>query len=423
MTTVIKNGHFIDPASGISEPMDILIEGESVVKIGKGLSGDETIDATGCVVCPGLVDIHVHFREPGFESKETIETGSRAAARGGFTTVVPMANTNPTIDNAGMVEFVNRRARETACIKIRPAACATKGMKGQEITEMAELRDVGAVAVTDDGKDVPNSAVMRRVLEYAKMVGLPYMAHCEDHDLSKGGAMNEGYTATTLGIPGIPKACEEIAIARNIRLAWVTGAHIHIQHVTTAEGIDTIRQFKKKGVNVTCEAAPHHWALTDEAVKTFNSNAKMNPPLREQVDCDGIIEGIKDGTVDCIATDHAPHTRTEKAVEFSEAPFGIIGLETSLARVITDLVEPGHITLERAIELMTTAGARICNLDAGVVKEGGPADIAIFDPKAEWLVEESEFGSRSANSPFVGETLKGLVKYTICDGKIVYQRG
>lgn len=423
MSTVIKNGHFIEPASGVSEPLDLLIDDGKVVQIGKDLQGDQVIDATGCVVCPGLVDIHVHFREPGFESKETIETGSRAAARGGFTTVVTMANTNPTIDNAGMVEFVNRRARETACIKIRPAACATKGMQGKEITEMAELKDVGAVAVTDDGKDIPNSAVMRRVLEYAKMVGLPYMAHCEDHDLSKGGAMNEGYTATTLGIPGIPKACEEIAIARNIRLAWITGAHLHIQHVTTAEGIDTIRHYKRKGVRVTCEAAPHHWALTDEAVRSFNTNAKMNPPLREQKDCEGIIAGIKDGTVDCIATDHAPHTPTEKAVEFADAPFGIIGLETSLARVITDLVEPGHITIERAIELMTVAGSRLCDLGAGELKAGGPADICIFDPNAEWLVQESEFGSRSKNSPFIGETLKGLVKYTICDGKVVYQRG
>lgn len=423
MSTVIKNGHLIDPASGVSEALDVLLEGDKVLQIGKNLQGDETIDATGCVVCPGLVDIHVHFREPGFESKETIETGSRAAARGGFTTVVTMANTSPVIDNAGMVEFVNRRARDTACIRIRPAACATKGMMGREITEMAELKEVGAVAVTDDGKDIPDSAVMRRVLEYAKMVGLPYMAHCEDHDLSKGGAMNEGYTSTTLGIPGIPKACEEIAIARNIRLAWMTGAHLHIQHVTTAEGIDTIRHYKKKGVHVTCEAAPHHWALTDDAVRTFNSNAKMNPPLREQVDREGIIAGIQDGTVDCIATDHAPHTPTEKAVEFADAPFGIIGLETSLARVITDLVEPGHITLERAVELMTVAGSRLCNLGAGELKEGAPADICIFDPQAEWEVQPAEFGSRSRNSPFIGETLKGLVQYTICDGKVVYQRG
>jgi dihydroorotase len=422
MSTVIKNGHLIEPRSGVSESMDVLFDGDTIAEIGKDLSGDNTIDASGCVVCPGLVDIHVHFREPGYESKETIETGSRAAARGGFTTVVPMANTNPTIDNAGMVEFVNRRARETACIRIRPAACATKGMAGQEITEMAELKDLGVVAVTDDGKDIQDSGVMRRVLEYAKMVDLPYMAHCEDHFLSAGGAMNEGYTATTLGIPGIPKACEEIAIARNIRLAWLTGAHIHIQHVTTAEGIDTIRHYKKKGVNVTCEAAPHHWALTDEAVRNFNSNAKMNPPLREKEDCAGIIEGIKDGTVDCIATDHAPHTPTEKAVEFAQAPFGIIGLETSLSRVLTDLVEPGHITLERAIELMTVAGSDICKLDAGSLKVGGPADITVFDPKSEWIVSEAEFGSRSKNSPFLGETLKGLVHFTICGGETVYKR-
>ena len=421
MSLVIKNGHVIDAIAGISEVTDVLVDDETVTKIGKGLAGDETIDSTGCVVCPGLVDIHVHFREPGFESKETIESGSRAAARGGFTTVVTMANTNPVIDNAGMVEFVNRRARETACIKIRPAACATKGMLGEELTEMAELRDVGVVAVTDDGKDIRNSRVMRRVLEYAKMVGLPYMAHCEDHDLSEGGAMSEGFTATTLGIPCIPKAAEEIAISRNIRLAELTGAHIHIQHVTTAYGIDIVRRAKARGVRVTCETSPHYWTLTDEAVKSFDSNAKMNPPLREDVDRDGIIEGIKDGTVDCISTDHAPHTPTEKSVEFALAPFGILGLETSLALTLTGLVRPGHITLERAVGLLTHCGAEICGLEAGTLREGGAADITVFDPEAQWTVDASDFASKSRNTPFAGQTLHGQVRYTLCDGQVVYK--
>ncbi|MBI2423406.1 MAG: dihydroorotase [Candidatus Hydrogenedentes bacterium] len=420
MSMVIKGGRVVDPASGRSELADVRIENGVVTAIGPKLTGEEVIDATGCVVCPGLVDIHVHFREPGFESKETIRTGSRAAAIGGFTTVVTMANTNPAIDNAGMVEFVNRRARETACIKIRPAACATKGMQGKELTEMAELKEVGVVAVTDDGKDIPNSAVMRRVLEYANMVGLPYLAHCEDHDLSKGGAMNEGRVSTVLGIPAIPKAAEEIALDRNIRLAAITGAHIHIQHVTTAEGIDTIRHFKAKGVRVTCEASPHHFSLTDEAVRDFNANAKMNPPLREQGDIDGIIAGIQDGTVDCIATDHAPHTPTEKEVEFADAPFGIIGLETSLALTLTKLVQPGHITLERAIALMTVEGSKLCNLDAGELKVGGAADICVFNPDEEWTVRVEDFGSRSRNSPFLGERLTGKVKYTLCEGKVVF---
>lgn len=421
MSLVIKNGHLIEPTLGISEPMDVLMKHGKIAGIGKNLSGSAELDATGLVVCPGLVDIHVHFREPGQESKEDIGSGSRAGARGGFTTVVTMANTMPRIDNAGMVEFVNRRARETAIIKIHPAACATKEMKGEELTEMAELKDVGAVAVTDDGKDIRSSSVMRHVFEYANMVGLPYMAHCEDEDLAEGGAMNEGFTSTVLGIPGIPKAAEEVRIDRNIRLAELCGAHIHIQHVTSAGGIEIVRQAKKRGARVTCETAPHYWTLTDEAVKTFNANAKMNPPLREAEDRAAIIAGIQDGTVDCIATDHAPHTPTEKAVEFALAPFGILGLETSLALGITGLVKPGHITLERLIALMTCEGARICGLDAGKLYDGGAADITIFDPKATWTVTEFEFASKSRNSPFIGKELTGRVKYTIVDGQIVYQ--
>ncbi len=425
MSIVIKNGHLIEPTAKISEPMDILIDGKFVKQIGKNLSGDEVIDAKGCVVCPGLVDIHVHFREPGFESKETIATGSRSAARGGFTSVVTMANTKPVIDSAGMVEFVNRRARETSLIKIHAAATATKGMQGLEMTEMAELKAVGAVAVTDDGKDIPSSWVMRRVLEYANMVGLTYCAHCEDESLMEGGAMNEGYNATRLGIPGLPKAMEEIRIDRNIRLAELTGAKIHIQHVTSAGGVEIVRAAKARGVRVTCESAPHYWTLTDEAVVGFGTNAKMNPPLREAHDVEAIKAGIADGTIDCIATDHAPHTPTEKDVEFQLAPFGIVGLETSLALTITGLVETGVITVERAIELMTSAPARILDLkydkfETGVLREGGYADICIFDPKAEWTVNPSEFHSLSRNTPFTGMKLRGHVEKTIWRGSVVY---
>ncbi len=421
MSTVIKNGHLIEPASGISEPMDILFDGKTITRVGKDLSGDTVIDATGLTVCPGLVDIHVHFREPGFESKETIESGSKAAAAGGFTSVVPMANTNPTIDNAGMVEFVNRRARETAIIKIWPAACATKGMQGKEITEMAELKEVGAVAVTDDGKDIQSSWVMRRVMEYAKMVDLPYMAHCEDHSLVEDGAMNEGYNSTRLGIPGLPKAMEEIMIERNARLAELTGAHLHIQHITTAGGIEILRRYKAKGIRITGEASPHHFTLTDDAVASYNTNAKMNPPLREQKDIDAIKEGIADGTIDIIATDHAPHTPAEKDVEFAQAPFGILGLETSLGLVMTELVEPGVISLERAIEMMTVSGAQIVQIDAGTLREGGPADITLFDPKESWLVDPDQSFSNSRNTPFAGRTLRGRIRTTICNGTVVYE--
>ncbi len=420
MSTAIKGGHLIEPTAGISAPMDILVDGDRIARIGEGLEGDKTIDAAGCVVCPGLVDIHVHFREPGFESKETIASGSRAAAAGGFTSVVTMANTDPNIDNAGMVEFVNRRARETACIKIWPGATATKGMQGREITEMAELKSVGAVAVTDDGKDIQSSWVMRRVLEYARMVDLPYLAHCEDHSLMDGGAMNEGYNSTRLGVPGLPKAMEEIMIERNARLAVLTGAQLHVQHITTAGGVEILCRYKAAGARITGEATPHHFTLTDDAVLEFDTNAKMNPPLREQEDVDAIKKAIADGTIDCIATDHAPHTPTEKDVEFAEAPFGIIGLETSLGLVITELVGPGLIPLERAVELMTSAPAKILGLDAGVLREGGPADITIFDPETEWVVDPERSASLSRNTPFAGRTLRGQVKTTLCDGKVVY---
>ena len=422
MSVVIKNGHLIDPSSGTSDHLDVRIEDRCIAEIGGQLAGDATIDATGCVVCPGLVDMHVHFREPGFESKETIATGSAAAARGGFTTVVTMPNTSPTIDNGGMVELHNRRARETACIKVWPAAAATKNREGVEMTPMAGLKATGAVAVTDDGDDIANSWVMRRVLEYSNMVGLVYLAHCEDRSLTDDGAMNEGFNSTRLGLPGMPKAMEAIAIERVVRLADLTGARIHICHVSTAEGVHIVRRSKKMGIRVTCETAPHYWTLTDEAVERLGSNAKMNPPLREPEDVAAIKEGLADGTIDCIATDHAPHTNTEKEVEFQLAPFGIIGLETALGLTLTGLVEPGIIGLERAVDLMSTTPARILDLPAGSLTEGGPADITIFDPKADWRVDSSAFVSKGRNTPFEGMHLRGRVKMTLCDGAIVYHR-
>ncbi|MCP4644223.1 MAG: dihydroorotase [bacterium] len=423
MSMVIKNGHVVDPASGTSEPLDVLVEGDTIARIGAHLEGDEVIDATGCVVCPGLVDIHVHFREPGFESKETIATGSRAAAHGGFTSVVTMPNTNPPIDNGGMVELHNRRARETACIRVWPSAAATKGRSGTEMTEMAELKAVGAVAVTDDGSDIPSSWVMRRVLEYAGMVGLTYLAHAEDASLTNEGAMNEGLNSTRLGLPSMPKAMETIAIDRLVRLAELTGAKVHVCHVSTAGGVDTVRRAKAKGLPVTCETAPHYWTLTDDAVEQCGTHAKMNPPLREAEDVAAIRDGLVDGTIDCIATDHAPHTVTEKDVEFQLAPFGIVGLETSLALTITTLVEPGILTLERAIALMTSAPAGILGLPVGTLTEGGPADIAVFDPKAEWTVDPQQFLSKGRNTPFAGMQLRGVVHTTICSGKVAWSEG
>ena len=421
MSIVVKNGRVIDPASETSAKLDVLIEGDRIGRIAENLQGEETIDATGCVVCPGFVDIHVHFREPGFESKENIATGSRAAAHGGFTSVVTMPNTNPPIDNGGMVELHNRSARETACIKVWPAAAATKGREGAEMTEMADLKSAGAVAITDDGSDIPSSWVMRRVLEYANMVGLTYLSHAEDHTLMEDGAMNEGFNSTRLGLPGMPKAMEEIAIDRVIRLAELAGARVHICHVSSEGGVDIVRRAKGRGLPVTCETAPHYWTLTDDAIERFGPNAKMNPPLREFGDVQAIKAGLADGTIDCIATDHAPHTVTEKNVEFQLAPFGIIGLETSLALGITGLVKQGVVTLERLVDLMTRRPARILGLPAGELREEGPADIAVFDPAAEWTVEPDAFASKGRNTPFAGMHLRGLVKTTICDGVIVYQ--
>lgn len=420
MTIAIINGHLINPANGLSAAMDVLVEDGIVKDIGKGFSADYIINASNCVVCPGLVDIHCHFREPGAESKETIASGSRAAARGGVTTVVTMANTIPPIDNAGLVELIIRRAREESCIRVYPAACATKGLAGNEITEMADLKSAGAIAITDDGRDIASSALMRHALEYAHMVGMPFLSHCEDESLAEGGAMNEGYVSTLLGIPGIPKAAEEIRIDRNIRLAEWAGAHIHIQHVSTAGGVSIIREAKRRGARVTAETAPHYFSLTDSAIDGFNTNAKMNPPLRQQEDIEAIIEGLIDGTIDCIATDHAPHTQTEKRVEFVMAPFGVIGLETSLALTITHLVKPGHISIEHAVNLLSWGGAQVCNLNAGQLQVGGSADITVFNPDENWTVTSDSFASKSCNSPFIGKILQGKVLYTLCGGRIVY---
>lgn len=421
MTLAIVNGHVIDPGSGLSARRDILIKGGRVAEIGEGLEGVETVDAAGCICAPGFVDLHVHFREPGNESKETIATGSRAAARGGYTSVVTMPNTNPPIDDAGTLDFVIRRAQETACIRVWPTACATKERAGKEMTEMAELKAVGAVAVTDDGSDIASSWVMRRVLEYADMCGLTFLAHCEDSSLVSDGVMNEGFNSTCLGMPGMPRAMEEIMVERNIRLAAMTGAKIHIQHVTTADCVDIVRRAKGRGVRVTCETAPHYWTLTDASVRTFDTNAKMNPPLREQSDINAIKAGLADGTIDCIATDHAPHAFTEKDVEFQLAPFGIVGLETALGLTISELVEPGVISLERAVQLLTSAPARILDLPAGVIQEGGPADLVLFDPAAKWVVDPEDFASKSRNTPFAGRQLRGAVCATICHGKMVYR--
>jgi len=419
MSTLIINNALI---VGQDKPTQLYIADGHLrgFDVPEGIEGDEVIDATGLVACPGFVDLRVHFCEPGFESKETLATGSQAAARGGFTSVVTMSDTDPPIDNAGMVEFVLRRAREASDIRVFTSACATKGMRGEELTEMAELADVGVVYVSDNRRDIESSAVMRRVLEYAGMIGLPYVAHCEDVKLSDGGLMHEGYWSTVLGMASMPRQAEEIRIERNVRLAEMTGAHLHVQHVSTRGGVEIIRRAKARGVRVTAESCPQYWSLTDEALTTFNTNAKVNPPLREASDLEAVIAGFQDGTLDCITTGHAPHTMTEKDVEFEYAPFGCIGLETAFAAAITGLVQPGHLTLQRVIELMTSAPAEIMNLPAGTLEVGGRADLCLVDPKTEWTPAVHDLGSRSRNSPFLGLPMRGKVKYTICGGRVVH---
>jgi dihydroorotase len=418
---LIRGARLWSPQLGWQDNADLLIEEGRVAAIGAGLSTTgETIDAAGLVLAPGLVDVRVHLCEPGYESKETLETGSRAAAAGGFTTVVAMADTTPPIDNAGMVELVLRRARDTACIKVHTAACATKGMRGEELTEMAELKSAGVVYVTENRQDIENAGLLRHVLEYASMVGLPYVAHCEDPALSCEGHMHEGFESAVLGIPAMPREAEETRIDRNIRLAEMTGAHIHIQHVSTRAGVDIIRQAKARGVRVSADSCPQYFSLTDERVRTFDSNAKLNPPLRERDDLAAVIEGLRDGAIDCITTGHAPHTITEKEVEFAFAPFGCVGLETALSVALTYLVEPGILPLEHVLAAMSVKPAQLFGLDAGRLEPGAPADLCLFDPNAEVTVDAKRFLSKGRNSPYQGHTLKGRIRHTFCAGRLVY---
>jgi len=419
---LIRNGRVWHTGQGWREHTDVLLRDGMVAAIGSGLSAGEgpVLDATGLVVAPGLVDARAHLCEPGNESKETMATGSRAAAAGGFTTVVAMADTDPPIDNAGMVELVLRRARETAAVRVLVAACATKGMRGQELTEMAELKDAGVVYVTDNRQDIESAGVLRHVLEYANMVGLPFVSHCEDPSLSCEGHMHEGYFSTLLGIPAIPREAEEIRIDRNIRLAAMTGAHIHIQHVSTRGGVEIIRQAKARGIRVTAESCPQYFSLTDEAVRTFDCNAKVNPPLREADDVRAVIEGLQDGALDCIATGHAPHTITEKQVEFAYAPFGCAGLETALATALSYLVAPGYLALEKLLDLMSAAPARVFGIDAGRLDVGAPADICVLAPDEPWVVDSRQFHSKGRNTPFEGRELRGRVRHTIYAGRLVY---
>jgi dihydroorotase len=399
-------------------PCELAIAAGRVVE--RAPAGAAALDAAGAVVAPGLVDPHVHLREPGQSHKETIATGTRAAAAGGFTDVLAMPNTDPVIDNVAWVAWVIARARAAGHCRVHPIAAVTLGQRGEALAPLAALRDAGAVAFSDDGHPVANAAVMRRALEYTRDLGVPIIAHEEDLTLRGAGVMHEGFTATRLGLHGIPAAAETVMVRRDVELAELTGGRLHLAHLSCLGSIEALRDAKRRGLPVTGEACPHHFVLTDEAVGDYDTNAKMNPPLRAAPDRDAVIAAIADGTIDCLATDHAPHTGEEKRQSFDQAPFGIVGLETALGLAITYLVRPGHAALAHVLERMTEAPRRLFGLPAVDLGPGSPADLVLLDPDAEWTVDPAQFHSRGRNTPFAGWPLAGRVRATVCDGRITH---
>ncbi|MBO8128847.1 MAG: dihydroorotase [Peptococcaceae bacterium] len=423
MKLLIKNGTVIDPATDKPFQADVLCVDGKIAKMAENISsrGVKTIDATGCLLFPGFIDMHVHLREPGFEYKETIASGTRAAARGGFTGVAAMPNTAPVADNAAVIRFILEKAAQSGSSRVYPIGAITKGSQGKELAPMAEMKKAGAVAFSDDGHPVTNAYLMRQAMEYARMLKVPIISHCEDTALAAGGVMNEGYTATVLGLKGIPSAAEEIMVARDILLAEMTGCALHIAHVSTAGSVRLIRDAKRRGVPVTAEVTPHHFTLTEEAVLGYNTNAKVNPPLRTEADIEALKEGLADGTIDVIATDHAPHATHEKDKEFDYAPFGILGLETAVGLIFSELVDKGVLTLNQVACKCALNPARILGLPEKKLQVGSDADITIIDPNRREIVDPKDFVSLSSNSPFNGFTLKGLPVATILDGRITMQ--
>ena len=419
------NARLIDPESGLDEKGALLTEGNKIKDFGTKLfkdgvpEGVEVIDCQGHVLCPGLIDIQVHFREPGLEYKETIETGSKSAAAGGVTTVVCMPNTKPVIDNPAIVDFINEKAHETAYANIRTYGAITKGQKGKEISEMGLLKEAGVSGFTDDGLPVMNSLVMRRAMEYASMLDLPICQHAEDLHLSDGGCMNEGVVSTKLGVKGVPNASEAIIVERDLLLLELTGGHYHVLHISTYQAIDAVRRAKSKGLNVTCEVAPHHFILTEEAVEDYRTFAKMNPPLRVEKDIEAILEGLKDGTIDAIATDHAPHDQEAKRVPLASAAFGIVGLETMLPLSL-ELYRKKHLSLHDVLGKMTWQAADIIREPAGRLKKGARADLTLIDLDRKWKMDPEQFASKSKNSPFEDYTTVGRAVRTVVAGKTVY---
>ena len=422
-TTVIRNGRIIDSANKRDEVADLaIIDGKIASEVRGQKSEIEDIDATNLIVCPGLIDMHVHLREPGFGHKETIASGARAAAAGGFTTIVCMPNTSPAADSPATIAWIKDRAAAVGCVNVLPTGAISKNLEGEELAPIGSLGQAGVVAITDDGHCIQNHELMRRAVEYARMVGLPVLDHCQDYDLVGNGVVHEGYWSILLGLPGWPAAGEEAIVARNILLAELCDHHIHCQHVSTAGSVRLLREARARGLKVSGEVCPHHIALTDEAIENFDTNYKMNPPLRAQRDVDALLEGIADGTLSILASDHAPHAGFEKEVEFDTAPFGIVGLETEIGLFLDLLVHKhGKIDIVRLIEMYTVEPAKLLKIGAGTLSNGATADVTLIDPNFEWTVSVAKLQSASRNSPFDGWKLKGRAVRTIVGGKTVWK--
>jgi dihydroorotase len=419
---VLRDGRVIDPANGIDGVQDVVIADGTIERVGgtgAAPRGAEVIDVAGKVVCPGFIDIHVHLREPGFEYKETIASGTRAAAAGGFTAVACMANTHPVNDNRSITDYILAKARSEGVVRVYPIGAVSRGLEGKALAELAELAEAGCVAFSDDGKCVMDANLYRRAMEYTLPFGTPVISHAEDCHLAHGAAMHEGVVSTELGIPAAPAAAEDVMVARDILLAEMTGAHVHIAHLSTATAVRLVREAKARGVRVTAEVAPHHLVLTDEAVRSFDSNTKMNPPLRSARDVEAVLEGLADGTIDCIATDHAPHATSEKEGEFDQAAFGIVGLETAVSVLLDRVVRPGHVSLPTLVARLTADPARLLNLPGGSLAAGAAADVTVLDLDARVTVDPKAFRSKSRNTPFAGWELTGAPVMTIVGGAIV----